>query len=385
MTWADRAWWRLRRAGWRHGALCGAVCLLVEAVTDPVGAVIVLAAAAISAAFLGWEWWRGRGHYREFTVPLHHRLREAGVPVHGHPPVKHLVIPPDRDNITFHLPHHWHAPEKTLTAVEEAIAHSCGLGPGYQVTRQLSGRRRHVVLAKPPLWPGKVRLGAIMAEIEAAEPWHLVIGLGRGGTPVGFEIAGSNANPHGLLNGPSSEAGKSTTAKLVIAQFLRHGGVSVICDQARLSHPWAHTFADGGLPNAVVVRSSEDIAAVLVWMQEEMDRRVKVGLYAQRRSGQIDADLGVKILLCLEEMNSLMIDLKDYPEAIEALLKLVCRGRHMGIHVMILAQRAEARTLAGRYSAARSAKTWAGNCSAVARHRRRANSSLKVCRFRRVG
>ena len=349
MTWADRAWWRLRRAGWRHGGLCGVVCLLVEAVTDPAGALIVLAAAALSGVFLGWQWWRARPHYREFTVPLHHRLREAGVPVHGYPPEKHLHIPPDRDNITFHLPHGWHAPEKALAAVEEAIAHACGLGAGYQVTRQLTGRKRHVVLAKPPLWPGEVGLAAIIGDIEAADPWHIVLGRGRGDQVVGFKIVGSGANPHGLINGPSTTAGKSTTAKLICAQWMKHGGVTIICDVASLSHPWAHTYIDGGAPNAVVLRTVEEIAEALIWLRGEMDRRVGVGVYAQRRSGAIEADLGVHILLLLEEMVSLMADLKDYPEAVEALVKLVVRGRHMRIHCALLAQRAKARTLAGKY------------------------------------
>lgn len=343
----ERAAWRLHRLAWRYGVACGALAALIEGLTDPSGLAIVAVAAVISAAWLVWEWWRGRGHYREYVKPLYHRLKAAGVPLEG-PPERHLHVPLDRSEVTVRLPHHWHAPVPVLDAAEKLIAATVAMGE-HEVTRHLAGRKRHLKVTPQPLWPGRVRLAAIMGAIEKAPQWWIPIGVGRGDKPVGFQIAGSNSNPHGLLNGPSAEAGKSTTAKLIIAQWLRHGGVTVICDQAGLSHPWAHTFSDGGLPNAVVVRSTEDIAAMLVWLQQKMDDRVAVGLYAQRRSGDIDADLGVKILLCLEEMNSLMIDLKDYPDALGALLKLVCRGRHMGIHVMILAQRAEARTLAGKY------------------------------------
>ena len=350
-TRGERAVWRARRAGWRHGALTGAVAVLIQALTDPSGLAIIAAAALLSGAYLTWLWWKARPHYREYTRPLHHRLLEAGVPLDGYRPEKHLHIPPDLDRVVFHLPHQWHAPERHLEAVEAAIAHTCGLGAGYQVTRQLTGRKRHLLLTKPPLWPGRVGLADIMPAIEAGKQWHIVLGLARGGTPYGFQIAESGANPHGLINGPSLTAGKSSTAKSVCAQWMRHGGVVIICDVAQLSHPWAHTYVDGGASNAVVLRTVEEIAACLVWLKEEMEDRVTVGVYAQRRSGVIEADLGVKILLVLEEMVSLMADLKDYPDAVEALVKLVVRGRHPGIHVCILAQRAEARTLAGKYGA----------------------------------
>jgi hypothetical protein len=351
-TRGERAAWRARRAGWRHGALVAVVVIGIEALTDPAGLAIIAAAALISAVYLTWLWWKGRPHYREYTKPLHRRLLEAGVPLEGHRPEKHLHIPTDLDRVVFHLPHHWHAPERHLEAVEAAIAHTCKLGAGYEVTRKLDGRKRHLLLTKPPLWPGKVGLADIMPAIEAAPQWYIPVGLGRGGEPFGFQIAESGANPHGLINGPSLTAGKSTTAKLICSVFMRHGGVVIICDVAQLSHPWAHTFRDGGAPNAVVLRTVEEIAEALIWLKGEMEDRVTVGVYAQRRSGALDCDLGVKILLVLEEMVSLMADLKDdYPDAVEALVKLVVRGRHPGIHVCILAQRAEARTLAGKYGA----------------------------------
>jgi len=352
MTAADRGLWRLRRAGWRHSCLAAAVMLLIATFTDPAGVLIIAAAAVLAAVFLGWHWWKARPHHREYTVPLHHQLRQAGVPLDGYPPEKHLVIPLARDRAEFHLPHGWHAPEHVLDNVEKAIAATVGLGAGYQVTRKLDGRKRHVVLSKPPLWPGRVGLADIMPEIEKAPQWYIPVGLGRGGEPFGFQIAEAGANPHGLINGPSLTAGKSTTAKLICSVFMRHGGVVIICDVAQLSHPWAHTYIDGGAPNVVVLRTVEEIADALIWLKGEMEDRVTVGVYAQRRSGALDCDLGVKILLLLEEMVSLMADLKDdYPDAVEALVKLVVRGRHPGIHVCILAQRAEARTLAAKYGA----------------------------------
>jgi len=344
----DRVAWRARRAGWRHAAVVAGVCVAVEWATDPGGLLVAVYAAVGAAGLLAGEWWWGRSHYREYVAPMYHRLRAAGVPLEGHP-TRHLVVPLDRQEVVVKLPPHWHAPDQVVEQAGKVIAATVGMGGDPVVSRHLTGRRRHLSVAPAPMPPGRVKLAAILPAVEASAQWHIVLGLGRGNVPVGFQIAGTDSNPHGLMNGPSSEAGKSTTAKLVGAQWLRHGGGMIILDPAGLSHPWAHTFTDGGLPNVVVVRDIPDIAAMLVWLCGEMDRRVQVGLYAQRRSGAIEADLGVKILVCLEEMNSLMIDLKDYPESVEALLKLVCRGRHMGIHVMILAQRAEARTLAGKY------------------------------------
>jgi hypothetical protein len=348
MTWADRGWWRLRRAGWRHSGLIGVVCLLVTLVTDPSGVLILAAAALLSAAFLAWEWWRGHTHYKEHVLPLYHRLKAAGVPFDG-PPVKHLHVPLHRQQILVHLPHHWHAPQQVLEVAGKLAAATADLPGGHEVTPQLAGRKRHLKVAPPELWPGNVGLAAIMPAIQAAGQWHIVAGLGRDGKPRGFSIAGDGALPHGLINGPTVSAGKSTVARCVCSQWCRHGGVVVICDVAGLSHPWAHTFRDGGAPNVVVLRSVEEIAAAILWISDKADDRRSVAVVAQRRSGVIEADLGVKVLLLIEELVALMQSLKDYPEVLDALLKLVVMGRHPGIHLAFLAQRSEARTLAGKH------------------------------------
>lgn len=342
---------RAKRAAWRHGTVLAVLLAAVDVLTDPAGLVVAVTTAALSAAWLGFLWWRQRPHSRGYLRPLYDRWRSLGVPLEDGPD-RHLVVPEDRQSALIRLPHSWDAPHGVLELAERATSLTLGWGDTPSVSRHLSGRHRYVELTPPPLPPPETALLShpkVMAAIKSSAQWEIVLGLGRAGVVEKFKMIGENARPHGLANGPTTEAGKSSTARLIVAQWLRHGGMAVILDPAWLSHPWASTFRDGNLPNAIVVRTIEDIAAMLVWLQETMDDRLRVALSGQRRSGFVEADLGVKILVTLEEMNSLLIDLKDYPEAIEALLKLVCRGRHMGIHALCLSQRAEARTLAGKH------------------------------------
>ena len=342
---------RRHRAGWRHGITLTVLLAAAEAALDVRGLIVVAVAAVASSGWLGWLWWRQRSHWRDYLNPLYHRWRSHGVPLEDGPD-RHIEIAADRQRAKINLPAEWDAPLGTLELAEKATARTLGWGEDPAVTRQLTGRRRWVELVPPPLPPpGEVTLAhpRIQAAIKSAAPWEIIAGLGRAERVIKYKMIGENARPHGLLNGPTLEAGKSSTARWINAQWLRHGGVAVILDPAWLSHPWASTFTDGNLPNVVVVRTLEDIADMLVWLKETMDSRLKVALAGQRRSGVVEADVGVKILVTLEEMNSLILDLKDYPEAVEALVKLVCRGRHMGIHALCLSQRAEARTLAGKY------------------------------------
>ena len=342
---------RLRRVGWRHGLTLAAVAALVLGIADPAAFLAVAAAGLADGGWLAVLWWRQHPHHRDYLRTTYDRWRSHGVPLE-HGADWHLEIPEDRSWAKIWLESGWDAPTGTLELAEKSTARTLGWGEGPVVTRNLTGRRRSVLLEPPPLPPpGSVVLAnpKIQEAIRKAAPWEIIAGLGRAEAVVKYKMMGSNARPHGLLNGPTLEAGKSSTARWINAQWLRHGGISIILDPAWLSHPWASTFTDGNLPNVIVVRQLEDIAAVLIWLGETMDNRLKVALAGQRRSGLVEAEIGVPILVTLEEMNSLILDLKDYPEAVEALVKLVCRGRHMLIHALCLSQRAEARTLAGKY------------------------------------
>lgn len=178
-----------------------------------------------------------------------------------------------------------------------------------------------------------------------------IIGTDMNRQPVAIDL--HNDSPHVLLS-MGSGGGKSVTLKALLAQFLRHGSQAVILDYKRHSHRWARH-----VPGVTYCRDIDEIHETLIALAD-------LGMERFRAADQLSDDeydrgewMGQRIVIAVEEMNSLIAELEDYwteirtqnagnrfwqvprrSPAIKALHKLLAMGRAANINVLAVAQRA---------------------------------------------
>jgi hypothetical protein len=182
-----------------------------------------------------------------------------------------------------------------------------------------------------------------MGAIDQAADDEVVWGLGKKSAPVLSSLSGDS--PHlGLSMG--SGAGKSVTARTVLAQLLYKGSIGIILDFKMISHHWAH-----GLPNVVIVRRPEEIHEMLVWLGGEVQRRNEVAFAGAGIDGTVNADVGPRIMVVAEELNATIAQLKAYwrkvkpkggPDrspALDALDMVSFTGRQVRAHILYIGQR----------------------------------------------
>ena len=208
----------------------------------------------------------------------------------------------------------------------------------------LAGPSRLLALtvAKPP--PREVSLEQLRPFIEAAKLDQVLLGFGIQTAPVWFDLDGDS--PHiGISMG--SGGGKSVTSRLILAQMLLKGCVGMVLDAPkRISHTWAR-----GLPNVAYCRDVEEVHEALLWLEAECDRRNRVADAAADIEGRVRANVGPRIIVIAEELNTMMKRLRAYwlrervsgdpvrSPALDALDAVLSMGRQVLLNVVMIGQR----------------------------------------------
>ena len=356
----DRGQWTRRekiRAGFRVGSELVVVLLLIGLVVVPTITLIVLGLIAAGGLMLGAVWVIDKvvnfPHNRNYVAPLERTVHE----LIGHMPVVAIEPVPGTEQVQ---------------SVTLEWDHDVEIGPPEQamvldaVTRRLSieapaedwdvkGRRREVTFTRTEPPPGMVYAHEIAEAARQAGDAKFVLGKGKKAENIVIDI--NTDTPHvGMSMG--SNDGKSTAAMNMGCQHLYHGGILAVLDDKLISHMWCR-----GLPNVAYAGTGEEIFALLVWLAwddenhvSELTRRKNIVLASADIHGNVHADIGPRILVAAEELNSLQKTLKRYwrqiggkgpNPAAEALEIIHFAGRQLGIHVIDIGQRLSAKATSG--------------------------------------
>lgn len=343
----------------RLGSFTGLVCAAYGWFDDRPATENALAAAG--AAGLAWLGFRGlmrlriRKHRKSWLAPLHAAIHHhLDRPITDRPE-SYIHVELDRSSGYLELPAGVTGSDRFKKQLETDIAARLGLEAPVFDWRGIAGPKPVVKWEQPQPPPALVPLAMIREAIDDAKTGQIVLGLGVRAQVVSVSVAGES--PHVLINGPTS-SGKSVAVMSFIAQFLYHGGFAIILDFKELSQVWADSL-DGTLPNIVYCRSDEEIHTMVLWLRGEMRRRNKVARHSARRDGRIEANVGDRLLIAVEEMNVTAARLARYwaqardpgdpvrSPAVEAMNELLFMGRQTKCHILMASQRAEANAVGG--------------------------------------
>jgi len=171
-----------------------------------------------------------------------------------------------------------------------------------------------------------------------------VDGLGR---PVTVNLASDT--PH-IIVSAGAGAGKSVIAASLATQALVKGATAVFLDVKLISHRWAKN-----LPQVHYASAMEEIANALVSVAAEVHKRMRVIEASPLPVSQVD--VGPRIVLVAEELNSMMDALKDFEKTLplrgvyrpsRAFADIMNLGRAAKVNVIGFAQYADAQTIPKR-------------------------------------
>ena len=345
---------RHKRALRNTGIVVAAVALVAGFAADPRATEWMALRCLLAAVALTARWPYERVRYFWFRYkwlrPAHlrtHRLAEID---YRRAPHAWLEAAPDRSWARAQLPAGWSGDDAARRALVSTLSAAFGM-ESPEPSWHLAGPKPvlTLVVAKPP--PPAVSLAQVLPFIEAAGPDEVVCGLGRQAVRVSVDLDGDSAHL-GLTMG--SGGGKSVTSRLILAQQLRKGDIGLVLDVKRLSHAWARD-----LPNVAYCREPEDVHDALLWLAGECDRRNKVADVAADIEGHVHANVGPRIIVIAEELNSLMKRLRAYwlrergpgdparSPALDALDEVLCMGRQVRINVVMIGQRLSDRATGG--------------------------------------
>ena len=350
-----RRWWyrpRWHRAAWRSGSTFTVALVLYGLVTAPVVTLVVLASVGACGLVAGtWAavaWFRSVKHRRTWIRPAHIQAAPVvGLPVATNP-AAWLEVARDRSRVVAQLPPHWQADEATKRRLVEVLSAKLAI-EAPEARYQLAGPKPVLEITQSAPPPPLVTLAGAMPAIRAAQPDELVWGTGKRGSVVKTSLSGDS--PHvGLSMG--SGAGKSITARSLLAQQLHHGAIGLVLDIKWLSHMWAD-----GLPNVAVARRPAEIHAALLWLGREVARRNEVAYAGADREGQVHAVVGPRLIVVLEEMNATAAALRAYwkqvrtkadparSPALDALDSASFMGRQVLTNLIYIGQRLSTRAV----------------------------------------
>lgn len=345
---------RWRRAISRTGRSVTIVFLFLIWVNNrPAGELAALFAVLSVAGYWGWRAWRRwdqRKHRRTWMEPLHLVAAPlVGIP-RALPASSWLAIEPDRSKVVAQLPPGYNPDGKEKERLVTTFATKLGI-EAPEARWMLAGPepRLELCAAKPP--PARVTLADVREALDRAKDDDLVWGLGRHHTVVASSL--SNDSPHvGLSMG--SGAGKSVTARALLAPLLHRGAIGMIIDRKMISHQWAE-----GLPNVKVYRRPPEIHEALCWLGGdptrdiigEVERRNEVALAGADIEGNVNAIVGPRLIVICEELNVTIsrlrahwarIRAKDDPvrsPALDALDEASFMGRQVLTNIVYIGQR----------------------------------------------
>lgn len=345
---------RWRRTVSRTGRSAAAVLLGAVWLSHPEIALPVTAAAAATSAGYGawraWRHWQDRVHRRTWLEPLHLAAAPlVGIP-RALPASTWLEVEPDRSRVTAALPSGFNPDARDRERLAATFAAKLGL-EAPEVRWMLAGPSPRLELAASQPPPPKVTLEEVRAELDRVKPDDLVWGTGKRGAIVKTSLSGDS--PHiGLSMG--SGAGKSVTARSLLAQMLYRGAIGLILDYKMISHQWAD-----GLPNVVIARRPAEIHAALLWLGREVERRNEVALAGADIDGNVHAVVGPRLIVVAEEMNAAASRLRAYwrqvrdkddparSPALEALDSASFMGRQVMVNLVYIGQRLSVRASGG--------------------------------------
>lgn len=207
----------------------------------------------------------------------------------------------------------------------------------------LHGSSPSVELYTPPQPPVSVSFEHAEQDLTTSEETEPLLGYGVGESLVTVSL--ELESPHILVNGPSG-GGKSELVAGIVSQFLRRGYGLVVLDAKFSSHRWLKE-----IPEVSYRAETEDLHNGLLWLEAELLRRARLSETEQEQLSPV--------CVLLEEMNSATDRLRAYwaeikptsaPQkspALRALQALSTMGRELRMHVIMVAQNAEANATGG--------------------------------------
>lgn len=345
---------RWRRTVSRTGRSAVLLLLGVLWLSHPGIALPVTAATVAGLAGYGgwraWRRWQDRRHRRTWLEPLHLAAAPlVGIP-RALPASTWLEVEPDRSRAAAALPAGFNPDAKERERLAATFTAKLGL-EAPEVRWMLAGPspRLELCASQPP--PPKVTLEEVRAELDWVKADELVWGTGKRGALVTTSLSGDS--PHiGLSMG--SGAGKSVTARSLLAQMLYRGAIGLILDYKMISHQWAD-----GLPNVVIARRPAEIHAALLWLGREVERRNEVALAGADVEGNVHAVVGPRLIVIAEEMNAAASRLRAYwrqirekddptrSPALEALDAVSFMGRQVLVNLVYIGQRLSVKASGG--------------------------------------
>jgi hypothetical protein len=343
---------RWQRAAYRCGVSFTMLILFFAWVNYPAATMYLLAAIALTLAALAfWGGWRKlhhRAHRRKWVDPLHVVLAPlVGIPI-ANGARSWITVERDRSAVVLELPPGFSAESHLRERIASTAAAKLGL-EAPEVQWQLAGPEPKLALTASAPPPALVKLDDVMPAIEKARDDEQVWGLGKRARVVKTSLSGDS--PHvGLSMG--SGAGKSVTARSLLAQLLYHGAIAIILDCKMISHQWAE-----GLPNVVILRRPHEIHDGLIWLGNEADRRNEVALAGADIDGHVHASVGPRFVVVCEELNATAARLRKYwrsslggtgrSPALEALDSVSFMGRQVRINIVYIGQRLSVKAIGG--------------------------------------
>lgn len=186
----------------------------------------------------------------------------------------------------------------------------------------------------------------MLDEIEGDS--KLLLGVSGDGKPQTVDLDADS--PHVLVNAATG-GGKSVVIRGLASQIMAKGGNAVFLDLKQHSHQWAKDHHRAGY-----AKTLPDIGNALVELGREVHRRNQIVEEWTREGNPMEtAPVGARLAVVFEEMNATMEQLKEMSrriprgtyDALDAFRDLLFLGRAAKVHVLAVAQFADAKAMGG--------------------------------------
>lgn len=345
---------RGQRAAARSGGTVAAVGLAWSWMVNPqaTGYGIVFLSLFL-CIFAIWQAVHAAVSYRFRRVwlrPLHKRLApKVGVEL-SRPPQSWIKDAVPGASVRLEFPAGFTATAKEEEEIARVAAYALAI-ESPEPSWQRAGPKPKLALAAAEAPPPQVTLADVRADLDQVKPDELVWGRGKRRALVTSSLSGDS--PHLGLS-MASGAGKSVTARALLAQMLYRGCIGLILDYKMISHQWARD-----LPNVVIARRPHEIHAALLWLGREAERRNEVALAGADMDGNVHAVVGPRLIVVCEELNATVARLRAYwrqirdrddpvrSPALDALDAVSFMGRQVLMNVIYIGQRLSVKASGG--------------------------------------